>query len=34
MEKQRKVILYIGTSIDDYIAINDGTLEWLETTEV
>ena len=34
MEKQRKIILYIGTSIDGYIANNDGTLEWLETTEV
>ncbi|KQL32722.1 diacylglycerol kinase [Bacillus sp. FJAT-25509] len=34
MEKHRKIILYIGTSIDGYIANNDGTLEWLETTEV
>lgn len=34
MGKQRCVILYIGTSIDGYIANDDGTLEWLETTEV
>ncbi|MEE6449271.1 dihydrofolate reductase family protein [Gottfriedia acidiceleris] len=34
MEKQRKIILYIATSIDGYIANDDGTLEWLETTEV
>ncbi|WP_313891827.1 dihydrofolate reductase family protein [Psychrobacillus sp.] len=34
MKKQRNVILYIATSIDGYIANNDGTLEWLETTEV
>ncbi|MFJ8236176.1 dihydrofolate reductase family protein [Ureibacillus sp. NPDC094379] len=32
--KQRNVILYIGTSIDGYIANEDGTLEWLETTQV
>lgn len=34
MEKKRNVILYIGTSIDGYIANDDGTLEWLESTEV
>ncbi|WP_285766327.1 dihydrofolate reductase family protein [Peribacillus sp. SI8-4] len=34
MNKHRSVILYIGTSIDGYIASEDGTLEWLETTEV
>ncbi|MET3196800.1 dihydrofolate reductase family protein [Bacillus sp. OAE603] len=34
MSKQRNIILYIGTSIDGYIANNDGTLEWLEKTEV
>lgn len=34
MEKRRNVILYIGTSIDGYIAKDDGTLEWLESTEV
>ncbi|PGL66757.1 dihydrofolate reductase family protein [Bacillus sp. AFS055030] len=34
MVNQRKIILYIGTSIDGYIANNDGSLEWLETTEV
>lgn len=34
MKKQRKIILYIGTSIDGYIANDDGTLKWLETTEV
>jgi len=34
MSKQRNIILYIGTSIDGYIANDDGTLEWLETTEV
>jgi len=34
MSKQRNIILYIGTSIDGYIANEDGTLEWLETTEV
>ena len=34
MEKRRNVILYIGTSIDGYIANDDGTLEWLESTEV
>lgn len=34
MNKQRKIILYIGTSIDGYIANDDGTLEWLESTEV
>lgn len=34
MKKQRDIILYIGTSIDGYIANDDGTLEWLESTEV
>ncbi|MCH6267688.1 dihydrofolate reductase family protein [Neobacillus citreus] len=34
MKKQRNIILYIGTSIDGYIANEDGTLEWLESTEV
>ncbi|WP_019243415.1 MULTISPECIES: dihydrofolate reductase family protein [Bacillus] len=34
MKKQRNIILYIGTSIDGYIANDDGTLEWLESTEV
>jgi dihydrofolate reductase len=34
MKKQRNIILYIGTSIDGYIANTDGTLEWLESTEV
>ena len=34
MEKQRNIILYIGTSMDGYIANDDGTLEWLESTEV
>lgn len=34
MELRRNVILYIGTSIDGYIANADGTLEWLESTEV
>ncbi|MFS0782706.1 dihydrofolate reductase family protein [Bacillus sp. 1P06AnD] len=34
MNKQRTIILYIGTSIDGYIANEDGTLEWLESTEV
>ncbi len=34
MERERNVILYIGTSIDGFIANDDGTLEWLETTEV
>lgn len=34
MEKLRNIILYIGTSIDGYIASDDGTLEWLESTEV
>lgn len=34
MEKSRNVMLYIGTSIDGYIAKDDGTLEWLESTEV
>lgn len=34
MEKERNVILYIGTSIDGFIANDDGTLEWLESTEV
>ncbi|WP_459500586.1 dihydrofolate reductase family protein [Bacillus sp. C1] len=33
MNQERKVILYIGTSIDGYIANEDGTLEWLESTE-
>ncbi|MCK1982664.1 MULTISPECIES: dihydrofolate reductase family protein [Peribacillus] len=34
MKNQRSIILYIGTSIDGYIANADGTLEWLESTEV
>ncbi|MFE4813300.1 dihydrofolate reductase family protein [Peribacillus simplex] len=34
MKKQRNIIFYIGTSIDGYIANDDGTLEWLESTEV
>ena len=34
MNSQRNIILYVGTSIDGYIANQDGTLEWLETTEV
>jgi dihydrofolate reductase len=34
MKMQRNIILYIGTSIDGYIANEDGTLEWLENTEV
>ncbi|UYY96912.1 hypothetical protein OJ967_15755 [Peribacillus frigoritolerans] len=34
MKKQRNIILYIGTSINGYIANDDGTLEWLESTEV
>ena len=34
MKKERNIILYIGTSIDGYIANEDGTLEWLESTEV
>ncbi|QKE72742.1 dihydrofolate reductase [Arthrobacter citreus] len=34
MENKRNIILYVGTSIDGYIANPDGTLEWLETTEV
>jgi hypothetical protein len=34
MRKQRNIILYIGTSIDGYIANADGTLEWLESIEV
>ncbi|MFJ7753955.1 dihydrofolate reductase family protein [Peribacillus muralis] len=34
MNKERNIILYIGTSIDGFIANNDGTLEWLESTEV
>lgn len=34
MNNERKIILYIGTSIDGYIANDDGTLEWLESTEV
>ncbi|MEH7335805.1 dihydrofolate reductase family protein [Neobacillus drentensis] len=34
MKKQRNIILYIGTSIDGYIANEDGTLEWLESTEL
>lgn len=34
MNQERKIILYIGTSIDGYIANEDGTLEWLESTEV
>ncbi|MEC0300422.1 hypothetical protein [Peribacillus frigoritolerans] len=33
MKKQRNIILYIGTSIDGYIANDDGTLEWLESTD-
>lgn len=32
--KGRNVILYIGTSIDGYIADAGGTLERLESTEV
>lgn len=34
MKKQRNIILYIATSIDGYIANEDDTLEWLESTEV
>ena len=34
MKKQRNIILYIGTSIDGYIVNDDGTLEWLESTEI
>jgi dihydrofolate reductase len=34
IKKKRNIILYIGTSIDGYIANDDGTLEWLESTEV
>ncbi|WP_342601134.1 dihydrofolate reductase family protein [Psychrobacillus sp. FSL H8-0483] len=34
MKKQRNIILFIGTSIDGYIANDDGTLEWLESIEV
>jgi len=34
VKKERNIILYIGTSIDGYIANDDGTLEWLESTEV
>lgn len=34
MKNQRNIILYIATSIDGYIANDDGTFEWLETTEV
>lgn len=34
MNNERKIILYIATSIDGYIANDDGTLEWLESTEV
>jgi len=29
MTKQRKVIVHIGTSADNYIARSDGDLEWL-----
>ncbi|GAA3333988.1 hypothetical protein GCM10020331_100200 [Ectobacillus funiculus] len=34
MKNSVTLFLYIGTSIDGYIANNDGTLEWLESTEV
>ncbi|MEO4052975.1 dihydrofolate reductase family protein [Solibacillus sp. CAU 1738] len=34
MKQERKIILYIGTSIDGFIANEDDTLEWLESTEI
>ncbi|MBG9465132.1 diacylglycerol kinase [Bacillus thuringiensis] len=33
MKQERKIILFIGTSIDGYIANEDGNLDWLESTE-
>ncbi len=29
MEKQRKVSLFISTSLDGYIAREDGSIDWL-----
>lgn len=33
MSKNRKIVLFIGTSLDGYIATEDESLEWLDAVE-